>query len=92
MSKINLQKLIAVLKENGCTPCQWNNVKCGDDIVIESCKACFDQNTCLKNRKMIRRVSRQHVVMSDLVLYCIQILNVKKHNCNIAYQICMLHC
>jgi len=68
MSKINLQKLIAVLKENGCTPCQWKNVKSGDDIIIKSCKACFNQNTCLKNRLRIRRVSRQHL-MSNLVLY-----------------------
>jgi len=57
MTKINLQKLIAVLKEKGCTPCQWENLKCSDDIIIESCKACFNQNTCLKNRKRIRRVS-----------------------------------
>jgi len=49
MTKINFQKLIAVLKENGCIPCQWKNLKCGDDIIIESCKACFNQNTCLKN-------------------------------------------
>lgn len=57
MTNINLQKLIAVLKENGFTPCQWKAVKCGDDIIIESSKACFNQNTCLKNRKRIRRVS-----------------------------------
>jgi len=41
MTKVNLQKLIAVLKEKGYTPCQWKNVKCGDDIIIESCKACL---------------------------------------------------
>lgn len=86
MTKINLHKLIVVFKKKGCTQCQWNNVKCGDDIIIESCKACFDQNTCLKNRKMIRRVSRQHL-MSDLILHCNTILNAKKHNRNIAYQI-----
>ena len=91
MTKINLNKLIAVLKENGCTPCQWNNVKCGDDIIIESCKACFDQNTCLKNRKMIRRVSRQHL-MSDLVLYCIKIINVKNIIAILHIKFGMLHC
>jgi len=57
MTKINLQKLIAVLKEYGCTPCQWKNLKCSDDIIIESCKGCFNQNTCLKNRIRFRRVS-----------------------------------
>ncbi|KAL5237077.1 hypothetical protein ACI65C_004487 [Semiaphis heraclei] len=56
MKKVNLQKLIAVLKEKRCTPCQWNNLKCGDDVIIESCKACFKQNTCLTNRKIIRRI------------------------------------
>ena len=66
MRKINLQKLVAVLKENGFTPSQWKNVKSGDDIIIESCKACFNQNTCLKNRLRIRRVSR---LMSILVFY-----------------------
>lgn len=75
MGKINLQKLIAVLKENGCTPCQWKNVKAGDDIIIQSCKACFNQNTSLKNRLRIRRVSRQHL-MRNLVSYLHIILYV----------------
>ncbi|KAF0751581.1 NOF-FB transposable element protein [Aphis craccivora] len=28
------------LKENGCT--QWKNINFSDDIIIESCKACFN--------------------------------------------------
>lgn len=64
---INLQKLVAVLKENGCTPCEWKNLKCGDDIIIESCKACFNQNTCLENRIRIRRVRLQQLITNNII-------------------------
>jgi hypothetical protein len=60
-NEINIKNLVDVLKENGCTLCDWKNFKCDDYIIIDSCKACFNQNTCLKNRKRIRRV-RLHFI------------------------------
>lgn len=52
---INIQKLLAVLKDYGCEYSKWKDLKSGDDVIIAASKACLKSSSS-ESRLRIKRV------------------------------------